>query len=299
MNSFFSSHFFKFNRLIALCVLGISVFSSAAIANPILRALQDEIVRRGISSEDVNEVMRTRFPQSAFPYYESPNGCSTDISGYRLPLRWNNAFRAACNNHDICYSTPGSSKNDCDRQFLAEMTRVCNSDSGPILCQAAASTYHYFVDRDGGEPYNTAQTNQISYIRDVYDWLSTIKVETFQTSSRINTAILIRSGDRIRIRASGEVGFGLLAGSGGPNGINYGTRYNYIAGQPHGRLMARYSRPGMRPLDGWFPVGVGWDQAREVVISEPGVLEFLVNDNNPSNNTGAFSIEVTIHSGNQ
>lgn len=61
--------------------------------------------------------------------------------------------------------------------------------------------------------------------------------------------------------------------------------------------MARFRQTGMGDLEGWSPIGVGWDQVKEVELSAPGVLEFLVNDNEPGNNSGAFRIEVTIHSG--
>lgn len=71
--------------------------------------------------------------------------------------------------------------------------------------------------------------------------------------------------------------------------------------------MARFYQPGMASLQGWYPIGAGWDEFREVIPSEPGVnlsvpgvLEFLLNDNDPSNNSvvgnsaEGFRIEVTI-----
>ncbi len=90
-----------------------------------------------------------------------------------------------------------------------------------------------------------------------------------------------------------------FAGSGGPNGIASNRIYNYFRGAPHGCLMARVRQSGMGKWEGWSPIGVGWDQVREVKLSAPGVLEFLVNDNDPDNNIGKFRIEVTIHSGKQ
>jgi hypothetical protein len=113
------------------------------------------------------------------------------------------------------------------------------------------------------------------------------------------TLVAVKSGDGIKIKASGSIQFGLFAGSGGPNGIGSERIYNYFRGIPHGRLMARFRHMGMGDWEGWSPIGVGWDEVREVKLSEPGVLEFLVNDNEPDNNIGTFRIEVTIRSGKQ
>ncbi|NJM20841.1 MAG: hypothetical protein HC836_04545 [Richelia sp. RM2_1_2] len=52
------------------------------MANPIAD-LQNEVAKRDISPEDVDKAMRAKFPESSFPYYAPPNGCSTPIP---LPL---------------------------------------------------------------------------------------------------------------------------------------------------------------------------------------------------------------------
>jgi hypothetical protein len=121
----------------------------------------------------------------------------------------------------------------------------------------------------------------------------------------LDTGISIKPEDILNIRASGTISFGLRAGEGSPNGISYGSAYNYLVGIRHGRLMARIRQPGMarfrRPpgrgdLDDWFSIGEGGQLAG---FSAPGVLEFLVNDSDPRNNTGEFRIEVTIRPSNQ
>ncbi len=113
----------------------------------------------------------------------------------------------------------------------------------------------------------------------------------FQTRSQINTELSVNSGDRISIRASGRIRFGFFAGSGGPRGILFNPRYNYIIDLPHGQLMGRVRTFGMSDIDGWFSVAEG----RDIVVETPGVLEFAVNDNNPGDNAGAFRIEVAIN----
>ncbi|PZV12465.1 MAG: hypothetical protein DCF22_12275 [Leptolyngbya sp.] len=143
------------------------------------------------------------------------------------------------------------------------------------------------------------KASNLNIYKSVDDWLNPSNATVFQTNSYISTEISVKPGDRIKIKASGTVQFGAFAGSGGPNGIASNRIYNYFRGVPHGRLMARVRQPGMGEWDGWFPIGVGWDQVREVKLSAPGVLEFLVNDKETENNIGAFRIEVTIRSGKQ
>ncbi len=66
------------------------------------------------------------------------DGCSApDEAGY------NETFRAACNEHDVCYGTPGRTKGDCDSDFLKNMSTVCNNRVGGSLqgCIKAASAY--------------------------------------------------------------------------------------------------------------------------------------------------------------
>lgn len=293
MKSLFS-RISSLNQLIIFCVLGVTTFSMPTMANPIAD-LQNEVAKRDISPEDVDKAMRAKFPESSFPYYAPPNGCSTPI-----PLPLNILFREVCNNHDICYTTPGRPKSVCDDKFLVEMSRMCESRISVLdtLCQTdSALIYYKAVDEFGNSNYDAAQSNQLSYIRGVYEWLNTLTfTRVFQTNSYISTGISVTSSDRIKIEASGSVRFGMFAGLGTPNGIIINPVYNYFPDVPHGFLMARFRQRGMGDLDGWHPIGVGWDELREVKLPSQGILEFLVNDNQPGNNLGAFRIEVTIDS---
>ncbi len=292
MKSLFSA-ISSLNQLIFFCVLGVTTFSMPTMANPIAD-LQDEVAKRDISPEDVDKAMRAKFPKSSFPYYALPNGCSSPV-----PSHWNIPFRNACNNHDKCYTTPGKSKIACDDKFLVEMSRICDPVGYGMdtVCQTAAVAYYKAVDEFGNSNYDAAQSNQLSYIRDVYEWLDTLRFTgVFKTNSYITTGISVTSSDRIKIEASGSVRFGMFAGSGTPNGIIINPVYNYFPDVPHGFLMARFRQPGMGDLDGWYPIGVGWDELREVKLPSQGILEFLVNDNQPGNNFGEFRIEVTIDS---
>ncbi|MEA5470156.1 hypothetical protein [Spirulina sp. 06S082] len=103
-----------------------------------------------------------------------------------------------------------------------------------------------------------------------------------------NESISVNAGDKIRIRASGSIRLGLFAGSASPAGISYGTSYNHFSNALHGHLLGRIFQPGMQDLEGWFSVGNGIDMVAEV----SGMLEFLVNDSDPQNNSGAFCVEI-------
>ncbi len=54
------------------------------------------------------------------------DGCSGPIS---------NSYTEVCNNHDICYSTLGNSKEDCDNKMKEEMLSVCRAEVAEIVSQ--------------------------------------------------------------------------------------------------------------------------------------------------------------------
>ena len=78
---------------------------------------------------------------------------------------WGNAdFTGACRNHDRCYETCRSSKDDCDAEFKSEMREACRrSYSSPWhavqreACLQTANGYHSAVHRMGGDSYRAAQ----------------------------------------------------------------------------------------------------------------------------------------------
>ncbi|WP_226594364.1 PPC domain-containing protein [Microseira wollei] len=108
------------------------------------------------------------------------------------------------------------------------------------------------------------------------------------TNSFVSTGRTFAPGDELDIRASGRINFGFVAGSGGPNGIDFPADYNYFPDVSHGRLMGRIKQPGMEDLEGWFFIG----EARKITVPASGILEFLVNDKKPGDNSGQFCIQV-------
>lgn len=109
-------------------------------------------------------------------------------------------------------------------------------------------------------------------------------------SSFVKTGVQIKRGDKITISASGLVSFGLFAGQGGPEGIQFGTNYNYFSDVPHGCLLARVRHSLEEDEDRWSAVGKGLT----VTAQKDGTLELDVNDTDPGNNTGQFRVEISV-----
>jgi len=61
------------------------------------------------------------------------NGCSGGGSRGRI------LFHAACNAHDICYSTPGAAKFKCEDMFLQNMLKI--SKHGPVGSRVKAVSF--------------------------------------------------------------------------------------------------------------------------------------------------------------
>jgi len=68
-------------------------------------------------------------------------------------------FREACQRHDDCYGTCGSSRRDCDRQFLSDARNRCAQYRGlqREACRATAQIYYIAIRTFGAGPYRNAQ----------------------------------------------------------------------------------------------------------------------------------------------
>lgn len=107
----------------------------------------------------------------------------------------------------------------------------------------------------------------------------TLSVNGFTRSTACVTA-----GQRVRVQASGRVTVGLFLGTVTPDGIeNFVGTYDLVPGYRHGGLMCRIQGETQ------------WDfcgDSRQFTAAQSGCLEFEVNDNDQSNNSGAFTVEV-------
>ena len=83
-----------------------------------------------------------------------PNGC-----GGKVGINAGRLFDA-CDAHDICWGTLGSSRRKCDMQFLAEMVSECSRHSAieQSFCLAIATSFYNFVSSSRGTSfYDKAQ----------------------------------------------------------------------------------------------------------------------------------------------
>lgn len=99
----------------------------------------------------------------------------------------------------------------------------------------------------------------------------------------LNTQISIDRGDRVTITASGTIILGLIAGPGGPEGIDYGTRYNFFDDVKHGAVFGQIGHHQ-------FLIGRGIS----FISPSTGVLELNLNDSNSIDNVGKFTVEVVV-----
>jgi hypothetical protein len=97
-------------------------------------------------------------------YTPTFNGCGpAGVGGYVVPDQWDDyVLTPACDNHDRCYGTCGSSKDTCDMNFLNDMRNICQADFGPwnpnrYDCYSASWIYYQAVHQFGGGPYADGQ----------------------------------------------------------------------------------------------------------------------------------------------
>lgn len=104
------------------------------------------------------------------------------------------------------------------------------------------------------------------------------------TSNSKPTNIVCKAGDKLQFRASGKITFGVFAGSGDPNGIEGFTSYNMVEGYKHGSLLGKIGNGD------YFLIGT----AKEYTTPNGGELQLIVNDQDPSNNSGSFTVEYSL-----
>ncbi|WP_153555740.1 hypothetical protein [Roseimaritima sediminicola] len=74
-------------------------------------------------------------------------------------------FRPACRRHDACYTIPGASRQQCDRQFLRDMQCACDNSRHPIRCRITARLM-YMATRLGAEDaYELSQIQVLGRLR--------------------------------------------------------------------------------------------------------------------------------------
>ena len=111
--------------------------------------------------------------------------------------------------------------------------------------------------------------------------MSTVEINSYTNA----TDIKFKKGDKINIKASGYISLGVFAGTTGPNGIDGYSEYSVLKELKHGCLMASTGN------NEWFAVG----ESSSFIADKDGYLGFMVNDGDPSNNSGSFIVEYGIN----
>ena len=100
------------------------------------------------------------------------------------------------------------------------------------------------------------------------------------------TVFKINEGDEVHISASGKVVVHGFSGSVGPDGLD---GYRDLRMDPvfaYGALLYKIGD------DDWNIV----DPEDTIIADRTGMLKFIVNDNDPSNNSGKFSVKISVKS---
>lgn len=113
-------------------------------------------------------IMSAVFPAAA-AYVPTTNGCGPE-GGISVPnnyylVGWFRIdrfpFVNACNTHDICYGTLGSSRAACDSRFYSDLLTICRANASTAvnrgICNGLAWTYYQAVATFGQSAFNAAQ----------------------------------------------------------------------------------------------------------------------------------------------
>lgn len=89
---------------------------------------------RGVTENNIVLPVNDNFPNAFYPYAKKPDGCTTD--GLEDLYKQSNKISdddqwltEACNEHDRCYSTIGTTSQECNSEFIVNAIDACNAIS--------------------------------------------------------------------------------------------------------------------------------------------------------------------------
>jgi len=102
---------------------------------PLLYLKASDKEARGVTKNGIVLPINPNFPNSFYPYASRPDGCSAE--GLQDVYDFANEFfdddkwlKEACNAHDRCYFTEGTTAKECNDQFIVKTVDSCNNISG-------------------------------------------------------------------------------------------------------------------------------------------------------------------------
>ena len=89
---------------------------------------------RGVTENGIVLPYNDNFPNAFYPYAKQPDGCTTDglTDLYKQSNKISDDDKwltEACNEHDRCYSTIGTTSQECNSQFIIRAIDACNAIS--------------------------------------------------------------------------------------------------------------------------------------------------------------------------
>lgn len=102
---------------------------------PLLDLQECDPIARGVTKNGVVLPLNKNFPTALYPYAAKPDGCSAeglqDLYDQTDDIldddKW---LRKACNVHDQCYYTEGTTAKECNSKFIVDVVDACNHIRG-------------------------------------------------------------------------------------------------------------------------------------------------------------------------
>lgn len=113
------------------------------------------------------------------------------------------------------------------------------------------------------------------------------QTQNFTVSSSFSPGIEVTAGQEVTIEAQGSIVLGLFAGATTPGGIEGYQSYNLEPSFKHGALLFRVGNGNYSAMTA---------PAVKFKARNTGPLTFVVNDRDPSNNSGYFRVKVSVGS---
>lgn len=102
---------------------------------PLLNLKANDENARGVTSNGVVLPVNDNFPDALYPYASKPNGCSAEglqkLYDQANDLSDDNKWLSqACDAHDRCYYTLGTTSKECNEKLIIDTIDSCNEISG-------------------------------------------------------------------------------------------------------------------------------------------------------------------------
>lgn len=145
---------------------------------PLLDLKEGDKNARGVTPNGIVLPINDNFPDAFYPYASSPNGCSAeglhdvyeDLNRIFNDDKW---IKEACDTHDRCYYTEGSTSKECNAQFIIDATDACHNISAKetvffmgvrnTLCGMKALTVSSVANACSEKYFKEAQKKQKAY----------------------------------------------------------------------------------------------------------------------------------------